>query len=95
MAKEDNEADGDLVLMDMGRGVPFKPGCFDGAIRFYRLKDNFEHKTFFSISAIQWLCHSNSNDENPVSRLFYFFQTLYSALVRVQWEKLSFRVSKF
>lgn len=34
VAKEDNDAEGDLLLMDMGCGLPFKPGVFDGVIRF-------------------------------------------------------------
>ena len=32
----ERETDGDLLLSDMGHGVPFRPGTFDGAIR-YRL----------------------------------------------------------
>lgn len=39
----DREVEGDLVLGDMGHGMPFKAGTFDGAI---------------SISALQWLCKS-------------------------------------
>nr|KAF6488845.1 BUD23 rRNA methyltransferase and ribosome maturation factor [Molossus molossus] len=30
----DREAQGDLLLGDMGQGIPFKPGSFDGCIRF-------------------------------------------------------------
>ncbi|KAH7731318.1 methyltransferase [Aphelenchoides avenae] len=67
VAREDNEVDGDLVLKDMGDGLPFRPGVFDGAI---------------SISAIQWLCHANSSDENPSKRLLFFFQSLYACLGR-------------
>ncbi|KAI1720219.1 methyltransferase domain-containing protein [Ditylenchus destructor] len=67
VAKEDNETSGDLICMDIGLGLPFKPGCFDGA---------------FSISAIQWLCHSNTSEENPQRRLHEFFQSLYSCLAR-------------
>nr|KAF6488850.1 BUD23 rRNA methyltransferase and ribosome maturation factor [Molossus molossus] len=40
----DREAQGDLLLGDMGQGIPFKPGSFDGCI---------------SISAVQWLCNAN------------------------------------
>lgn len=29
----DREAQGDLLLGDMGQGIPFKPGSFDGCIR--------------------------------------------------------------
>ena len=45
----------------------FRPGTFDGAI---------------SISAVQWLCTSNSSTENPYNRLYLFFTTLYSCLKR-------------
>lgn len=64
---EDRGSVGDLIWADMGSGVPFMPGTFDGAI---------------SISAIQWLCHANSSDENPKRRLHRFFQTLYGCLGR-------------
>ncbi|PIO71890.1 hypothetical protein TELCIR_06198 [Teladorsagia circumcincta] len=64
---DDRENMGDFILSDMGSGVPFLPGTFDGAI---------------SISAIQWLCHANSTDENPKRRLHRFFQTLYGCLGR-------------
>jgi len=39
------------MLRDMGQGLPFRTGMFDGAI---------------SISAVQWLCYSNSKNENPM-----------------------------
>lgn len=40
---KDREADGDLCLGDLGHGLPFRAGMFDGAI---------------SISAVQWLCNA-------------------------------------
>lgn len=52
----------------MGTGLPFRPGMFDGAI---------------SISAIQWMCHSNSKEDNPYKRLHCFFQSLYACLAYV------------
>ncbi|VDM64213.1 unnamed protein product [Angiostrongylus costaricensis] len=64
---EDRDNMGDFILSDMGTGVPFMPGTFDGAI---------------SISAIQWLCHANSTEQNPKRRLHRFFQTLYGCLGR-------------
>ncbi|KAJ1352120.1 hypothetical protein KIN20_008314 [Parelaphostrongylus tenuis] len=64
---EDRDNMGDFILSDMGTGVPFRPGTFDGAI---------------SISAIQWLCHANSSEQNPKRRLHRFFQTLYGCLGR-------------
>ena len=67
-AATDREIEGDLIHDDMGRGLPFRQGAFDGAI---------------SISAIQWLCHANSESEgNPRLRLHRFFQSLYKCLRR-------------
>nr|ACO51973.1 methyltransferase WBSCR22 [Aquarana catesbeiana] len=63
----DREIEGDLILGDMGQGIPFRPGTFDGCI---------------SISALQWLCNANKKTHNPSRRLFRFFTTLYSALAR-------------
>ena len=63
------------MLRDMGLGLPFRTGMFDGAI---------------SISAVQWLCYSNSKNENPMCvfavcltysrRLNAFFMTLFNSL---------------
>lgn len=63
----DREVDGDLLLADMGQGVPFRAGSFDAAI---------------SISAIQWLCNADTSDADPKKRLKHFFETLYSCLKR-------------
>lgn len=30
----DREVEGDLLVGDMGQGLPFRPGTFDGCIRF-------------------------------------------------------------
>lgn len=54
-----------LLLADMGQGVGARPGIFDGAI---------------SISALQWLCHSNRRHEDPRRRLLTLFTTLFSCL---------------
>jgi 18S rRNA (guanine1575-N7)-methyltransferase len=51
----------------MGSGLPFRAATFDGAI---------------SISAVQWLCHSNSKAENPRKRLSQFFESLFGCLTR-------------
>ncbi|KAL4002465.1 Methyltransferase involved in Williams-Beuren syndrome family protein [Acanthocheilonema viteae] len=61
------EVKGDVVLKDMGDGLPFRPGTFDGAI---------------SISAIQWLCHANTREQSPQKRLLQFFQSLYACMGR-------------
>ncbi|KAJ3168335.1 hypothetical protein HDU88_001775 [Geranomyces variabilis] len=66
VAKE-REVDGDLFLQDIGQGVGFRAGTFDGAI---------------SISVIQWLCNADKTVNNPRSRLKRFFSTLYSSLAR-------------
>lgn len=57
----------DLLVHDMGNGVCFRPGTFDGCI---------------SVSALQWLFHSNRSFENPKRRLTRLFVTLHSALTR-------------
>lgn len=57
----------DLLVNDMGQGVCFRPGTFDGCI---------------SISALQWLFHSNRSYEHPKRRLSRLFVTLHSALTR-------------
>ncbi|KAI6496365.1 hypothetical protein MCOR14_003698 [Pyricularia oryzae] len=58
---------GDLMLADIGQGVPFRAGSFDAAI---------------SISAIQWLCNAESSDTSPLGRLSRFFNGLYASLRR-------------
>lgn len=58
---------GDLLHHDMGTGLPFRPATFDGCI---------------SISALQWLCYSNSKDQVPKRRLMRFFSSLYKVLRR-------------
>ncbi|GMT18462.1 hypothetical protein PFISCL1PPCAC_9759 [Pristionchus fissidentatus] len=65
--EDDEDPTKDLILRDMGSGMPFRAGTFDGAI---------------SISAIQWLCHANSSDQNPRKRLHRFFQSLYACMGR-------------
>ncbi|XP_017886980.1 probable 18S rRNA (guanine-N(7))-methyltransferase [Ceratina calcarata] len=63
----EREVDGDLILADMGQGISFKAGTFDGAI---------------SISALQWLCNADKSSHNPSRRLYKFFSTLFSCLSR-------------
>jgi len=58
---------GDLFLQDMGQGIGFRPGTFDGAI---------------SISALQWLFHANKSYEVPYKRILRLFTTLHAALSR-------------
>lgn len=61
------DVEGDLLLSDIGQGVPFRAGTFDAAI---------------SISAIQWLCNAESSDVSPQGRLSRFFNGLYASLKR-------------
>lgn len=63
----EREVEGDLVLGDMGQGMPFKAGTFDGAV---------------SISALQWLCNADKKSHVPSKRLYQFFSTLFSCLTR-------------
>lgn len=63
----EREMDGDLILGDMGEGMPFRAATFDGAI---------------SISALQWLCNADKSCHQPSKRLYRFFSTLYSCLSR-------------
>ena len=59
--------DGDIVEADMGQGIAFRPGLFDGAI---------------SISALQWLFYPSKKSHNPRKRLMALFSQLYSSLFR-------------
>lgn len=61
------DVEGDLLLADIGQGVPFRPGSFDAAI---------------SISAIQWLCNAESSEVSAQGRLSRFFNGLYASLRR-------------
>ena len=60
-------AEGDMLEHDMGTGLPFRPGTFNGAI---------------SISALQWLCNADTKEQVPKRRLMRFFQSLYRVLQR-------------
>eukprot|EP00211_Chloroparvula_japonica_P017411 CAMPEP_0119134672 /NCGR_PEP_ID=MMETSP1310-20130426/17522_1 /TAXON_ID=464262 /ORGANISM="Genus nov. species nov., Strain RCC2339" /LENGTH=272 /DNA_ID=CAMNT_0007125493 /DNA_START=147 /DNA_END=961 /DNA_ORIENTATION=+ len=61
----ERELEGDLVQADMGEGVPFRPGVFDGAV---------------SVSALQWLCNADTKEQVPQKRLRVFFDSLYASL---------------
>jgi 18S rRNA (guanine1575-N7)-methyltransferase len=61
------DVEGDLMLADIGQGVPFRAGSFDAAI---------------SISAIQWLCNAESSEVSSTGRLSRFFNGLYASLKR-------------
>lgn len=57
----------EVLHLDIGTGLPLRPGSFDGCV---------------SISVLQWLCHSSKRGEVPQRRLRAFFQSLYNALRR-------------
>nr|CAG4644213.1 EOG090X0BBW [Lepidurus arcticus] len=64
---KDREVEGDLLLGDLGEGVPFRAGVFDAAI---------------SISALQWLCNADKRSHKPAKRLYAFFSSLFACLSR-------------
>ncbi|GAA5854027.1 hypothetical protein JCM9279_003768 [Rhodotorula babjevae] len=61
----EREVEGDLMLADIGQGIPFRPSSFDGAI---------------SVSVLQWLCNADSTAHSPAGRLLRFFTDLFGAL---------------
>lgn len=63
----EREVEGDLLLGDLGQGLPFRAGAFDGAV---------------SISALQWLCNADKASHHPAKRLYKFFSSLYACLSR-------------
>jgi 18S rRNA (guanine1575-N7)-methyltransferase len=63
----EREVEGALVQGDMGYGMPFRAGTFDGVI---------------SISALQWLCNADKRFHSPPKRLYRFFSTLYACMSR-------------
>lgn len=69
----EREVEGDLVLGDMGQGMPFKAGTYDAAV---------------SISALQWLCNADKTSHVPAKRLLKFFTTLFSSLVNAIYSNI-------
>eukprot|EP00475_Leptophrys_vorax_P014236 TRINITY_DN2063_c0_g1_i1.p1 TRINITY_DN2063_c0_g1~~TRINITY_DN2063_c0_g1_i1.p1 ORF type:complete len:245 (+),score=57.09 TRINITY_DN2063_c0_g1_i1:184-918(+) len=63
----EREAEGDLLLHDMGSGIPFRNAVFDGCI---------------SISALQWLCNADKKGQVPFKRLMRLFESLYKCMIR-------------
>jgi 18S rRNA (guanine1575-N7)-methyltransferase len=57
--------EGDLLQVDIGEGLPFRAGTFDGAI---------------SISTVQWLCSAFRKAHNPKTRIKRFFESLYATM---------------
>eukprot|EP01125_Pyxidicula_operculata_P008958 TRINITY_DN2960_c0_g1_i1.p1 TRINITY_DN2960_c0_g1~~TRINITY_DN2960_c0_g1_i1.p1 ORF type:complete len:283 (+),score=48.50 TRINITY_DN2960_c0_g1_i1:29-877(+) len=67
VGREKGEKVGDSLVHDMGTGLSFRAGIFDGAI---------------SISALQWICNADNSMQNPIKRINRFFNSLYGSLVR-------------
>ncbi|KAJ2234769.1 18S rRNA (guanine1575-N7)-methyltransferase [Coemansia sp. RSA 485] len=63
----EKDVEGDLLLQDIGQGMGFRPGTFDGAI---------------SVSVLQWLCNADKAENKPRYRLHRFFSTLFMSLQR-------------
>ena len=63
---QEREVEGDLFLQDMGDGLGFRAGTFDGMI---------------SVSALQWLCNADKKTHHPPRRLYRFFSSLYACMV--------------
>lgn len=59
--------DTESLLLDMGDGVPLRPGSVDAIL---------------SISALQWLFHSHRTCDNPRRRLLTLFTTCFAAMGR-------------
>mmetsp|Transcript_4248 Transcript_4248/g.13286 ORF Transcript_4248/g.13286 Transcript_4248/m.13286 type:complete len:281 (+) Transcript_4248:412-1254(+) len=58
-------ASAELLEHDMGLGLPFRAGTFDGAV---------------SVSALQWLCYDNATAQRSPRRLARFFSSLHACL---------------
>jgi len=63
----ERDVEGDLLLADMGQGIPLRAGSVDAAI---------------SISAVQWLCNVDESGVSAEGRLGRFFGGLYAVLRR-------------
>jgi 18S rRNA (guanine1575-N7)-methyltransferase len=82
----EREVSGDTVESDIGEGLPFRSGMFDGAISVSYLEVNGKDLSCapiverVKISAIQWLCNADKSSHNPWQRLNTFFKSLYPIL---------------
>uniref|UniRef100_A0A5S6QIY4 18S rRNA (guanine-N(7))-methyltransferase n=1 Tax=Trichuris muris TaxID=70415 RepID=A0A5S6QIY4_TRIMR len=71
----EKEVEGGLLLGDVGCGLPFRPGSFQGAI---------------SVSVLQWLCNAEEKSQDAMKRLRRFFASLYACLSRGSTAALQF-----
>jgi hypothetical protein len=54
-----SQVEGDLLLGDMGQGLPLRTGCFDGAISISALQvggDKRRHGIPFFVNHLCWPC---------------------------------------
>src|SRR6202161_4055444 len=81
----EREVEGDLILQAIGQGFGFRPGSFDGTIRYATHSDVFLGVNLLadtSISVLQWLLNAETSHptSSPPHRLNRFFTTLHSSL---------------
>ena len=57
--------EGELMVGDIGEGLPFRAGTFDGAI---------------SVSTVQWLCTAFKSSHQPKTRIKRFFESLFACM---------------
>jgi len=83
----EREVEGDLMLADIGQGIPFRPGSFDGAISQVSLLYPSLLLLLMimcaeccSVSVLQWLCNADSTSHSPAGRLLRFFTDLFGSL---------------
>ena len=93
----EREVEGDLFLQDIGQGFGFRPGSFDGAIRYAQfrclcLSPIANLIPTYSISVLQWLCNAETSSptSSPPFRLNRFFTTLHASLSRSSRAVLQF-----
>lgn len=72
----------DLFIHDMGHGTGFRPGNSSTSLFLVTCIVIGTFDGCISISALQWLCHSNRSHEIPKARLMRLFNTLFGCLAR-------------
>ena len=81
----ERDIEGDLFLADIGQGIPFRAGSFDGAIscvQTYSSGGRTLTQRTCSVSVLQWLCNADATAHSPPQRLLRFFTDLFGVLTR-------------
>lgn len=84
----ERDIEGDLFLADIGQGIPFRAGSFDGAISYVvswgRAGEIVLTPATFAprVSVLQWLCNADASAHSPPQRLLRFFTDLFGVLTR-------------